>query len=52
MSFFRSKDHSYLKGFGTRATLPFQMFIFNFGQLVAKKNPHLAYGVCAIKKID
>jgi hypothetical protein len=51
MSFLRSKDHSFLKGFGSLATLPFQMFVFNFGQLVAKKNPRLAYGVCAIKKI-
>lgn len=47
----RSKKHSYLKGVRYHVTLPFQMLIFNFSQLIAKNNPSLAYGLCAIKNI-
>jgi hypothetical protein len=48
LSFLRSKAHSFLRGFNSLSTLKFQLFLFNFSQIFAKRLPDMAYGVCAI----
>jgi hypothetical protein len=41
-----------MKGIGALVkTLPIQMVFFNLGQVIARRRPHLAFGVCAIKNL-
>lgn len=53
LALLRSRKHSYMKGFSrSHVTLPFQIFFFNLTQMLARSNPSMAYGLCAIKTIE
>ena len=49
LAILRSRQHSFLKFFPYVWTLPFQIILFNFSQLISKRNPRIAYGLTAIK---
>ena len=53
LAILRSRKHSYLKGMGNfKNTLPFQLIIFNLGNLFVKHRPKFSYGITAIKNIN